>query len=101
MDGEVSCSLGAVFGELSGLNPRPVENSSKFKRHTGFIPRHFLFIGHLGIVVHQRGWTRLIPYTFHVSFQLLNVYDVIKHKSGVRITIQFLFDRIMLALGNG
>uniref|UniRef100_A0A251RQ37 Uncharacterized protein n=1 Tax=Helianthus annuus TaxID=4232 RepID=A0A251RQ37_HELAN len=98
MDDEVSCSLEAVFEELSGLNPRPVE-TPQIKRHTGFIPRHFFLIRHL--VVHQRGWTRLIPYTFHVTFQLLNVYDVIKHKSGVRITIQFLFDRIMLALGNG
>ncbi|KAJ0842703.1 hypothetical protein HanRHA438_Chr15g0683601 [Helianthus annuus] len=49
----------------------------------------------------QRGQTFLIPYTFLVSFQLLNIDDVIKHKSGVRITLQLLLYSIMLAFGNG
>ncbi|KAJ0624946.1 hypothetical protein HanIR_Chr01g0048531 [Helianthus annuus] len=49
----------------------------------------------------QRGRTFLVSYAFLISLQLLNIDDVIKHKSGVRITFQFLFDFIMLALGNG
>ncbi|KAJ0906606.1 hypothetical protein HanRHA438_Chr07g0289241 [Helianthus annuus] len=49
----------------------------------------------------QRGRAFLISYALLISLQLLNIDDVIKHKSGVRITFQFLFDRIMLALGNG
>ncbi|MFS7910909.1 hypothetical protein Hanom_Chr02g00111721 [Helianthus anomalus] len=66
------------------------------RRYNWFKPRHFLLIGHFGIVLSQKRWIRLIPKAFHVSFQLLNFNDVIKHISGVKITIQFELDRFML-----